>query len=150
MIDKSAQGVVGAPFLLEVERGKILEFARAVGSAHPDHRRADRPVVPPTFLATQLFWETLVPDANPWARVGMSEERGMHAEQEYIFHGPPPRAGDHLTGRSTITSIVEKPPKGGQVLTFVTMVTEFRDPQGRLVAEAILTGVERNPAPAGP
>ena len=31
----------------------------------------------------------------------------------------------------------------GSMLTFVKMVTEFRDADGALVAEAILTGVER-------
>ena len=27
---------------------------------------------------------------NPWELAAMDESRGMHAEQEYIFHGPPP------------------------------------------------------------
>ena len=148
MINKNAVGTKGAPFVLDVERGKVMEFARAVLSEHPDHR-GEHPVIPPTFLTTQLFWEKLVPEGNPWALAQMSEERGMHAEQEYIFHGPPPRAGDRLIGQSTITEITDKPSKNGQILTFVKMVTEFRNADGRLVAEAILTGVERNPAPEG-
>ena len=95
--------------------------------------------VPPEF-----FWEKRVEGANPWDLVQMSEERGMHAEQEYIFHGPPPRAGDRLVAQSTITEITEKTSRSGTVLVFVKMVTEFRDPaDNRLVAEAILTGVER-------
>lgn len=142
MIDKSALGARGAPFELRVEHGKILEYARAIGAAHPDHL-ADPAVAPATFLTTQLFWEKLVADANPWSRAGMSEERGMHAEQEYVFHGPPPCAGERLYGQSTITEITEKVSKSGQILTFVKMSTEFRDRGGRLRAEAILTGVER-------
>jgi hypothetical protein len=146
MVAKKAEGAEGAPFVLDVERGKIIEFARAVHATHADHG-GDRPVVPPTFLTTQLFWEKLVPGANPWALVEMSEERGMHAEQEYIFHGPPPRAGDRLFAKSRIAEIRDKTSRSGHVLTFVKMVTEYRDPDGVLVAEAILTGVERNPPP---
>ena len=68
----------------------------------------------------------------------------MHAEQEYIFHGPPPQAGDRLIAQSRIAEMHDKTSKSGSVLTFVKMVTEFRDHQtGTLVAEAILTGVER-------
>ena len=88
MIRKEALGAAGAPFVLDVERGKVLEFARAVHSPIENHS-GETPVIPPTFLSTQLFWEKLVPEANPWALVEMSEERGMHAEQEYIFHHVP-------------------------------------------------------------
>ena len=147
MIDKSAVGQRGAPFSVWIERGKVLEFARAVHTTHAEHRSGENPVVPPTFLTTQLFWEKQVEGGNPWALAGMSEERGMHAEQEYVFHGPPPEVGQRLIAQSTLTEIYDKPSKGGQVLTFVKMVTEFRDEGGTLVAEAILTGVERNPAP---
>ena len=61
MVDKTAVGRTGAPFVLVVERGKVLEYARAVHAEHPDHR-GEAPVVPPTFLTTQLFWEEQVPD----------------------------------------------------------------------------------------
>lgn len=148
MINKQALGTRGAPFTLLVERGKVIEFAQAVQSSHPEHVVSETPVVPPTFLATQLFWEKLVEGGNPWALAGMSEERGMHAEQEYVFHGPPPRAGDRLVATSTLTEIYDKANKGGQVLTFVKMRTEFHDECGQLVAEAILTGVEKQPSPA--
>lgn len=144
MVARAALGAKGEPFEMDVERGKIDEFARAIGAAHPDHYQGRDVVVPPTFLTTQFFWEKRVEGGNPWALVEMSEERGMHAEQEYVFHGPPPRAGDRLIARSTVTEMTEKTSRSGTVLVFVKMVTEFRDPQtDRLVAEAILTGVER-------
>ena len=128
-----------------MERGKIFEFARAVLSDDPAHISDAHPVIPPTFLSTTFHWEKRVEGANPWALVQMSEERGMHAEQEYIFHGPPPRAGDRLFAQARISEIYDKKSRTGTVLTFVKMVTEFRDDQGRLVAESILTGVERAP-----
>jgi len=147
MIDRSALGAVGAPFVLDVERGKVHEFARATASSHPAHFTGDDPVSPPTFLTTTFFWEQIVPDSNPWHRVQMSPERGMHAEQEYVFYGPPPRAGTRLTCQSRIAEMYDKQGKRGGTLTFVVMVTEFRDSSGKLVAEARMTAVETTQAP---
>ena len=145
-IDKTALGAVGEPFELVVERGKIHEMARAVHAEHSDHRR-EAAVPPPTFLTTAFHWETRSPGANPWQRVGMSQERGMHAEQEYVFHGPPPVAGTRLVAQSRIAEIYEKQGRRGGTLTFAVMVTEFRDETGRLVAEARMTGVETSRPP---
>jgi hypothetical protein len=147
VIDRSALGAVGAPFVLDVEPGKIHEFARATASSHPAHFTGDDPVSPPTFLTTTFFWEQNVPDSNPWHRVQMNPERGMHAEQEYVFYGPPPRAGTRLTCQSRIAEMYDKQGKRGGTLTFVVMVTEFRDASGKLVAEARMTAVETAQAP---
>lgn len=141
MVAKEAEGKVGAPFELVVERGKIHEFARATHAKHPDYYTSE-PVSPPTFLTTMFFWEELVPDSNPWSLVQMSQKRGMHAEQEYVFHGPPPKAGTVLQCSSRIETIYEKQGRKGGTLTFAVMLTEFRDSSGKLVAEARLTGVE--------
>ncbi len=142
MVDKNSLGNEGAPYVLDVERGKVHEFARAVRSTDPAHFRGEDPVVPPTFLAVQLHWERLVDGANPWETIQMDPSKGVHAEQEYVFHGPPPRAGERLHAKSRIAEIWEKEGRAG-TLIFVKMVTEFRDSDGTLRAEAILTGVER-------
>ena len=91
MVDKSSLGATGIPFSMDIERGKIREFAKAVRSSHPSHWEGDHPVVPPTFLTTLFFCEEDNPGSDPWERVRMSQERGMHAEQEFVFFGPPPR-----------------------------------------------------------
>ena len=143
MVDFTAVGRTGTPFRLDLERGKIREFARATRSDNPAYWRDERPVVPPTFLTTQMFWQEWAgPDADPWHHVRLDQRRGMHAEQEYVFAGPPPRAGTTLTGLSRIGEIYQKAGRRGGTLTFATMVTEFRDPDGGLVAEARMTGVE--------
>ena len=146
---KSALGAEGAAFEIDIERGKIFEFARAVLSEDPAHLTEERPVIPPTFLSTTLIWDQRVAGANPWSKVQMSEERGMHAEQEFVFHGPPPRAGARLVAKARIAEMYDKPNRAGDTLTFVKMITEFRNGAGELVAEAILTGVERQPAEEG-
>lgn len=140
MVDPSAVGRVGEPFELEVERGKVREFARATWSANPSYVEDPAPVMPATFLTTMAFWSG--PDSDPWEAVRMDQTRGLHAEQEFVFHGPPPRAGTRLTAQSRIDEITTKSGRRGGPLTFAVMVTEFRDPTGRLVAEAKLTGVE--------
>jgi hypothetical protein len=134
-MNKNAVGKEGT-FTMQLERGKILEFARAV---HGKSYSSETPTIPPTFLTTTFFWEEGV---NPWTALEMDQRRGMHAEQEYIFHGPPPRAGMKLHCRSRIAEIYEKQGKRGGTLTFAVMITEFRDDDGNLVAEAKLTGVE--------
>jgi hypothetical protein len=140
MVDHAAVGRTGDPFEMDLERGKIREFARAIFSTSPSYLDDPAPVVPPTFLTTMIFWSG--PDSDPWPAAQVDQSRGLHAEQEYVFHGPPPRAGTRLTAQSRIESISTKPGRRGGELTFVVMVTEFRDPSGRLVAEARLTGVE--------
>lgn len=143
MVNAAAQGRSGTPFPMRVEHGKIREFAAATRSANPAYRDDPHPVVPPTFLTTQLFWEDWAGGgASPWHLVGMDQRRGMHAEQEFVFHGEPPRAGTVLTAQSRIGEIVTKRGRRGGELTFATMITEFRDESGRLVAEARMTGVE--------
>ncbi len=146
MVDPESLGARGTPFPLDVERGKCFEFARAVRSEDPAHLCGA--VSHPTFLSTTLHWEKRVEGANPWALVQMSEELGMHAEQEFVFHGPPPGAGDRLIAQARIDDIWEKRSRAGHRLIFVKMVTEFRDANGALRAEAILTGVERHPPEA--
>jgi hypothetical protein len=146
MVARASLGAEGCVFEMDMERGKIFEFARAVLSEDLAHVAGDRPVSPPTFLSTTLIWEKRTEGSNPWAQVQMSEERGMHAEQEFVFHGPPPRAGDRLHAQAKITEITDKTTRSGAHLVFVKMVTEFRDETGKLVAEAILTGVERQEA----
>ena len=142
MVDKKALGAEGVPFALHIERGKIAELARSIGAQHRDHFEGDAPIAPATFLTTMFHWERLVEGSNPWHRVQMSKERGMHASQTYTFFGPPPRAGDKLTGRSRIDRIHDKQGRRGGALTFVEMVTEFTNEAGELVAEARMVAVE--------
>ncbi|MBX6722189.1 MAG: MaoC family dehydratase N-terminal domain-containing protein [Dactylosporangium sp.] len=140
MANVEAVGRTGRPFRLDIERGKIREFARAIGSTNPDYLEAERPVVPPTFLTTTFFWQP--PEDDPWRAVELDQQRGLHAEQEFEFFGPPPVAGQTLWCQSTITDVYTKQNRRGETLTFATMTTEFRDADGRLVARAVLTGVE--------
>jgi hypothetical protein len=137
MVDRDCAGIIGQPFELVIERGKIREFARATHAEHPAFRTGT--CIPPTFLTTAYHWHTAESDVEPAAQLG--PQRSLHAEQEFVFHGPPPAAGTTLTGTARIDRVYEKQSRRG-ILTFVEIVTEYRDETGELVAESRLTGVE--------
>src|SRR5215211_1164628 len=104
MGDGPLVGREGAAFSMPVERGKVREFAAAVLTAHDAYVRDPAPVVPPTFLATAAFWDE--GGEELWADVGLDPARSVHGEQEYVFRGPPPRAGTVLEARTRIESDV--------------------------------------------
>jgi hypothetical protein len=134
-------------FDMPIERGKIREFAKATMSENAAYQGKD-PVIPPTFLTTAGFsWQT--PESKAAAAHGLDPKRTLHAEQEYIFHGEPPRAGAELTASSRIIDRYTKEGRRGGTLTFVRTVIEFRDSTGRLVAEQRSTGVQTAHAPKG-
>jgi hypothetical protein len=136
-------GTRGAEYEMLVEQGKIREFAAATrpdGPGEPAYHGPDA-VVPPTFLVSGALWAP--PDAR--VEVGFDRRRLLHGEQEYVFHGPPPRAGQTLTARDRIENRYEKPGKRGGTMRFAVVVTEYRADDGTLVAEARATYIETAP-----
>lgn len=136
-------GREAAPFTVPVERGKVREFARATKARRASYLLDDRAVIPPTWLTAASFWinpeNHVLGGVFDWART-------LHAGQEYVFHGVPPRAGDTLTGRQRIESVYQKQGRRGGELTFTVLLTEYRDVEGALVAEVRQTIVETEKA----
>jgi hypothetical protein len=127
----------GRPWEVVVERGKIAEFAEAMLSDEPAYRGPDA-IIPPTFLTSAARW------ATPGVRVnvGFDRKRLLHGEQDYVFHGALPAAGDALTAQEKVVDRFSKPGKRGGEMRFATVVTEYRDAAGTLVAEAKATFIE--------
>ncbi|MBS1699481.1 MAG: MaoC family dehydratase N-terminal domain-containing protein [Actinobacteria bacterium] len=140
MANLKAVGTVGETFVLDVERGKIREFAGATRSTNPAYLEREAPVSPPTFLTVTNFWQP--PAGNPWPAAELDGKRVLHAEQQYEFFGPPPSAGTRLQCTSRIEDMYVKEGRRGGALTFVVMVTDFVDESGTLVARSTMTGVE--------
>lgn len=140
VVDKNAIGATDEPFTMEVERGKIREFARATMSHSAEYLEDALPPIPPTFLTTVSFWTP--PGESVFAKVKMDLRRLLHGGQEYRFFGPPPRAGTKLTVQTRVADIYEKEGKRGGTMTFVVTVTEFTDETGKVVAEARSTAIE--------
>jgi hypothetical protein len=121
-------------FELDVERGKIREFARATRSRNPAYLEGRTPVSPATFLMTTAFWGggiTRIMD-----ELGLDLTRLLHGGQEFTFHGPPPAAGTHLGAEMRVDADYEKEGRRGGSMRFVEVVTDYRDDAGVLVAEA--------------
>ena len=145
MVDTSAVGTTDDPFPMTVERGKIREFAKATMSENPDYLDAASPPIEPTFLTSVSFWSP--PGRSVFSKVKIDLRRLLHGGQEYIFHGPPPHAGDELSVQTRVDEIYEKEGKRGGTMTFVVTVTEFRDASGTLRAEARSTAIETGKPP---
>jgi hypothetical protein len=143
MADFESAGTQGDPFPVTIEAGKVAEFADALGSTDPAHRGIGA-VAPATFLTVQNFYEKWAgPGADPWQRLDLDPLRELHAAQEFVYHGEPPAVGSQLLATSRIESVTERRSGAGRGLVFAVMVTEYRDADRNLVAEARCTGVER-------
>jgi hypothetical protein len=131
---------------LPVERGKVREFALATQATDPAYWSAD-PVVPPTFLTTaRLVWEP--PEESATSGLGFDPARILHGEEEYVFHGDLPRAGQTLTVTTRVDGTWEKEGRRGGRLRFARIVSEYRDGGGELVAEQRTTVVETGRPPS--
>jgi hypothetical protein len=137
MIEDEAAGR-SARFEFPVERGKILELARATATAH-DALENDRVVSPPTILLVgQQIWGFSFeePGNSPLAAVHLDASKALHLEEDYEYFGPPPRAGDRLIGQLTLLAPVTKVGRRAGRMTIFTTETLFWDENGRLVARA--------------
>lgn len=146
MIDRSFIGHRMAPFTVDVERGRLRFFAKAIGETDPVYRdddaarRAGHPglPVPPTFL---FCLEMDAP--NPAAvreLLGIDITRVLHGEQRFVYHAMV-HAGDRLTFEQRIADITAK--KGG-AMELVRRETRVTDQRGRHVADLVATTVVRN------
>jgi hypothetical protein len=145
MVDKSAVGETGEAFDVTVERGKVREFARATKSENPEYLDDSAPVSEPTFLVSSVFWAP--PGANRWGKLKLDMRRVLDGGRDFVFHGPPPKAGTKLTSQTRVDQIYEKEGKRGGTMTFVETVQEFRDETGNVVAEMRSTAIETGKPP---
>ena len=144
-MDKNVAGKSFTPYEFRVERGKIREFADAIGDTNPVYRdpaaaaKAGLPGIPapPTLLRTFLY-ET--PDSKnalgvkDWSYI-------VHGEQEFEYLAPVV-AGDVLTGQDRIVGIVEKDSKRAGLLQIAVIETTFHNQRGEKVQIARRTLVE--------
>lgn len=128
------RGVVGKefpPYAVTVERGKIKEFARAIGDLNPfylDDRVGAASewgdiIAPPTFATT--FRDDGF-DYNAFlGELGTDISRVLHGEQEFELHRPL-RPGRTYLCRARVVDLYEKTGKSGPMGFVVreTAITE--------------------------
>ena len=147
MVNKNMVGRRGPKFGIVVERGKIREFARATMTSNPEYLDDPEAVIPPTWLIASGFWAP-ADLANPVASLNINLARLLHGGQEFVFHGPPPKAGDVISTESWIDKIYEKEGKRGGTMRVITTVEDFTDEDGNLVAQSRGTLIETGKAPS--
>jgi len=147
MIDKSVIGREYPEFSFEVEKGKIREFAAAIGDKNPvyyDEKAAkeagfERLALPPTFptvfsMAGGLLG-MIVPDLK------MNLVRVLHGGQEYEYLKPI-KPGDTVTGKVKIANVFEKASKGG-TMDFVVLECVYTNQNKEKVLVETMTLIER-------
>ena len=135
-------------FELPVERGKVREFALAVGEDNPiffdvDAARAHGLpdiVAPPTFTVTQI-WQVPREQREQQLGANLDYERVLHGEQEFEYQRLP-FAGEILRGTMRISKDFTKQGKRGGEMRFVTYESRFVDVQGEEVLTAYYTLIE--------
>ena len=146
MIDKRHIGHTLPRYTVDVEKGRLRFFAKAIGQTDPVYsddaaaRDAGHPAlpVPPTFL---FCLEMDAP--NPAAvreLLGIDIGRVLHGEQHFTYHAMA-YAGDRLSFEQRIADIYDK--KNG-ALEFVVRETRVTNQHGALVAALRGVTVVRN------
>ncbi len=135
----------GKPFPFLVEAGKVREFAHATRSNNPAFvGDGGVQISPPTFTVRAMYLAGIDESVRD---PGRDRARTMHAEQEFIFLGPPPRVGDVLTAVQRTGPVVVKVGRRGGDMTFVEIDTDFFDEVGNVVVETRFTAVQVSQVP---
>jgi len=138
-INKNLIGKEYPPYPVTIERGKIKEFARAIGDLNPfylDDRVGAASewgdlIAPPTFAVT--FRDETADTGAMLRDLGTDISRILHGEQEFEFLKPI-YAGDVLMAVTKVADVYEKTGSRGGKMTFVVMDTEFTNQKGEKVA----------------
>lgn len=134
-------------FEVEVEKGRLRQFAKAIGEHAPVYvdEAAARAAgyhslpVPPTFL---FCLEMERPDPYDWfAELGIPLGWVLHGAQDFVYHAIP-CAGDVLCFAGTVSDVFSKKEGALEFLVQRNVITQ-RD--GRPVAEFDRTVVIRHP-----
>ena len=137
-INTAVKGKEYAPYAVTVERGKIKEFARAIGDLSPfyldDEVAKAGPwgdiIAPPTFTIT--FRDERGDTGALLRDLGVDIGRILHGEQEFEQFKPI-RPGQTYLCRPRIADIYEKAGKSGP-MAFVVRETTVTDSDNNVVA----------------
>lgn len=138
VIDPRHIGLSGPKFEVPLERGQLREFATSIGAHLPEYLEHPHAVVPPTFLVmSAYFWGYLLerPGDTALKVIGADELMSLDGGHSYIYAGEPPRVGQTLHARTEVEDIWTKQGRNGGRLSFIRMLSTFRDDAGRVVAE---------------
>lgn len=143
---------------MDVEAGKVAEFARALGIRDEVHYDPDaanqagleRVPAPVTFLRTSVFprHRPNGPDRDPAFELGFDHRREVHGEHSFEFERPV-YVGDTLTGVATLADVYQRESSDGATMTFAVQELRYEDEAGDRVATERMTVIETPPSDGG-
>ena len=148
MADVSKVGMEFAPIVWEGERGKIREFALAIGDTNPiyhdreEARKAgyrDCPA-PPTFLTVPMLWSGSMPVMIDALKINFFMV--LHGEEEYEYYQDI-YPGDVITGTPRVTKMEEKTSKSGSKMDMISVEVVYTNQKNERVARSRSLLVER-------
>ncbi len=148
MADISKVGMEFAPIMWEIERGKIREFALAIGDTNPiyhdreEARKAgyrDCPA-PPTFLTVPMLWSGSMPVMIDELKINFFMV--LHGEEEYEYYQDI-YPGDVITGTPRVTKMEEKTSKSGSKMDMISVEVVYTNQKNERVARSRSLLVER-------
>jgi acyl dehydratase len=146
MIDRKFIGTALPKAVLEIEKGRLRFFAKAIGETDPiytDESAAKAAgysslPAPPTFIfAAELDASTVLPVLR---QMGVNLDRILHGEQKFTYHAPV-CAGDTIAVESKFTDIYDR--RNG-ALEFLVKESIVTNQHGAKVAEMRSVIVVRN------
>ena len=137
--DERIIGLQGPTYEVDIERGRIRQFAKSVYAFDKGYHEDPRAVVPPTFLIMSGYHYGYIlaraPADSAFGRIDEDFRTCADGGEEFVFHGPPPRAGDRLIASTSMHDFKERQGRrGGRLRIYVTR-TRFHAPDGRHVAD---------------
>ncbi|HEU5323091.1 MAG TPA: MaoC family dehydratase N-terminal domain-containing protein [Methylomirabilota bacterium] len=137
-INTSIVGKEYPPFAVTVERGRLKDFARAIGDLNPfyldDAVGRASPwgdvIAPPTFPIT--FRDETADTAALLRELGTDMSRVLHGEQEFELHRPL-RPGETFLCRTRVLDVYEKAGRSGP-MGFLVRETTVTDREDEIVA----------------
>jgi len=138
MLDRSKIGHEFPAFSVEIEKGRLRMFAKAIAETDPVYsdesaaKAAGYPSLPmpPTFPF--VLGREIADPVDVLTLLEVDVANVLHGEQEFSYHRMA-FAGDVLTGRKRIVDIHDK--KNG-ALEFIVLETRFTDNEEQLVCES--------------
>jgi N-terminal half of MaoC dehydratase len=146
MLDKDKIGYEFPSFSVDIEKGRLRFFAKAIGETNPVYTDESAALLagyrtipaPPTFMfSVDLEGPELLPVLK---LLDLDIGRILHGSQEFEYLGQI-YAGDRITQQSKIVDIFDK--KGG-ALEFVVQESTYTNQNDELVGKAQQTLVYRN------
>lgn len=154
MVNEAIVGMEFPPFEFPIEKGKIKEFARALGDKNPVYTDEElarsmgfRSIpAPPTFTVSFLHH---APDENFLLNMMQDMEievaHSMHGESEFEYFKPI-CAGDVLTVKAKVKDHYRKEGKRGGVMNFITVESTYINQESELVLKDRMLFIERETA----